>query len=267
MCGIAGFVSNQFSIGDANIDWLIELGNQSRDLKSGADSAEQLNNIVDALETHFSNLMSISTIRAACLDESVEKKIRQFAEALANHEKALTQLSEAGATELDPLIERLRDYGWQLRAEVADHANAACALASKAKDPAGTAALHVAIASEYVLRAIDRLEVRGRDSAGIAIQIDVAPNALDAFSGGARKLYDARRNDLSAGDLAIYEGAHSGNGLSVTLYTKQPILLAGLETTALRCAVQSATMLCFGLLPARRPVLVFCLIQDGLRTA
>lgn len=228
MCGIAGFVSNQFSIGNTDIDWLIALGKQAKQLKSDINDAEKLNAIIDALEAQFSNLMSINTIRAACTDESAEKNIRQFADTLANHEKILTQLSEAGSTELDPLIERLRDYGWQLRAELADHANAAAALAAKAKDPAQSTALHVAIASEYVLRAIDRLEVRGRDSAGIAIQIDLSPNALDGLSTEVRAQYDSRRSDLNAGDLAIYEEGRNDASLSVTFVYKTANLVGSL---------------------------------------
>lgn len=245
MCGIAGFVSNQFTIGDANIDWLIELGNQAKELKTDTSSAGELEEIVDALEAHFDELMSIGTIRAACLIESAEQEIRRFADILVHHEEFLTKLSEAGSTELDPLIERLRDYSWQLRAEVADHANAAVALASKANNPAKSAALHVAIASEFVLRAIDRLEVRGRDSAGIAIQIDVAPNALSALNTKARALYDARRGDLNAGDMAIYEDSRNENALSVTFVYKTANLVGRLgdNGTALRNSISNDDVL------------------------
>ena len=228
MCGIAGFVSNEFSISEADIDWLTELGARAISLETGPDSAKSLSAIIDVLEARFSDLMSINTIRVACLNESAEKKIRQFADALARHEMALTELSQAGSTELDPLIERLRDYGWQLKAELADHANAATALAAKANNTAGTAALNVAIASEYVLRAIDRLEVRGRDSAGLAIQIDVSPKALDALGDEELKSYNQRRSDLHAGDLAIYEENRSSEGLCITFVYKTANLVGRL---------------------------------------
>ena len=91
-----------------------------------------------------------------------------------------------------------------MHAELADHASAASILAAKAENLANNTALHVAIATEYVLRAIDRLEVRGRDSAGIAIQLAVGQGALDALNVEQRNVFDERCCDLNAGNLSIY---------------------------------------------------------------
>lgn len=244
MCGIAGFVSNKFSTETINLDWLIALSTRANALELNAQSADALRDIVTALEGRFSDLMSIGTMRAIALDSGLESTIRQFAETLGAHEQALTALSKAGNTELDPLIESLRDYGWQLHAELADHASTAKSLAQRAADLGSGTALHVAIAAEYVLRSIDRLEVRGRDSAGIAIQFDIDTAALDVL-GTAKAEYEARRADLNAGHLSIYQEQRDNNATSVTFVYKTANLVGRLgdNGTALRDAISGDNVL------------------------
>lgn len=239
MCGIAGFVSKEFSVKPADVQWLIDLSAEADVLDRKASSADSLSKLLDALETRFGDLMAIDTVRAACLDPNVEQQIRHFADVLASHEAALTQLSKNGNTDLDPLIERLRDYGWQLHAELADLANAANVLSAKAKQPEDGNAIHVAIACEYVLRAIDRLEVRGRDSAGIAIQIDIAPDRLSDLDAEIKAEYIERKNDLHAGHQSIYEEGRNATSTSTTFIYKTANLVGRLgdNGAALRHAI------------------------------
>ena len=245
MCGIAGFVSNGFSTDQVDTEWLTNLGIQAENLEKGASSASGLASIVDALETRFNDLMSIGMMRALALNPSLENTIRAFAAVLGDHEKTLTALSESGSTELDPLIESLRDYGWQLHAELADHARAAVSLAEKAQRPGEDTSLHLAIATEYVLRSIDRLEVRGRDSAGIAIQMDVSADAVELLNDAQLESYNWRRDDLNAGDRAIYQEAREAGGLSVTFVYKTANLVGRLgdNGTALRDGIRGDDVL------------------------
>ncbi len=245
MCGIAGFVSNGFSTEKTDIEWLTDLCAQAEMLEQGAGSAPDLVKTISALETRFNDLMSIGTMRELALDPSLEKQIRSFAMALGEHEKTLTALSESGSTELDPLIESLRDYGWQLHAELADHAKAAVNLATKAVRPTEDTSLHVAIAIEYVLRSIDRLEVRGRDSAGIAIQMDVDPTAIELLTSAQTQRYKLRRGNLNAGNMAIYQEPRDAGGLSITFVYKTANLVGRLgdNGAALRDSIRGDDVL------------------------
>lgn len=238
MCGIAGFISNEFSTETADLEWLLNLARDGKALPDGAEASESLSAIVALLEQRFSDLMSIATLRAIALDAAIESEVRALSQTLSAYEKALTALSQSGRTDLDPLIESLRDYGWQLHAELADHAMAAKKLAAKADLHSGTA-LHVAIAAEYVLRSIDRLEVRGRDSAGIAIQIDVAEGAVSSLSAELKPIFDDRRKDTHAGDMSIYQEVRNDGGISLTFVYKTANLVGRLgdNGAALRASI------------------------------
>ncbi|WP_051540688.1 SIS domain-containing protein [Ahrensia sp. 13_GOM-1096m] len=238
MCGIAGFISNEFSTETADLKWLLDLTQNGKALPDGVDAAGGLSAIVTILEQRFSDLMSIATLRAVALNADIEDSVRTLSEILSTHEKALTALSQAGRTDLDPLIESLRDYGWQLHAELADHAKAAEKLVSKAELQSSTA-LHVAIAAEYVLRSIDRLEVRGRDSAGIAIQIDVDENSVSSMSADLKTNFDKRRKDTHAGDMSIYQEVRNDGGISLTFVYKTANLVGRLgdNGAALRASI------------------------------
>ncbi|MDZ7824641.1 MAG: SIS domain-containing protein [Ahrensia sp.] len=245
MCGIAGFVSKRFSSEPVDTKWLIQLCDEAISLGSGAEAAPALQNIVANLAQNFDRLMAVATIRAIALDATLEQKLRSLAHTMGTYEKELTKLSEQGSTDLDPLIEGLRDYGWQLHAELADHANVAKNLASLAIAPHENNAYQVAISSEYVLRSIDRLEVRGRDSAGIAIQIDIDAAVLDQLGGKIAAQLDARRNDLSAGDLSIFCQNSTAGRLNITFVYKTANLVGRLgdNGAALRRSIKEDAVL------------------------
>lgn len=245
MCGIAGFVSNRFSVDPINTQWIVDLCAQAKTLPEGADAATGLSSIIKTLQQRFNDLMSVGMIRAIALDGMLEAQVRALAATLGAHEKSLTALSQAGRTDLDPLIESLRDYGWQLHAELADHAVAAKKLAVCSLNPSNDTSLHVAIVTEYVLRSIDRLEVRGRDSAGIAIQVDFGTN--DPFEGDqtTHVAFNARANDLTAGDLSIFKETRNDGGLSMTFVYKTANLVGRLgdNGTTLRASIFSDNVL------------------------
>ena len=240
MCGIAGFISNQFNNENQDIAWLLDLVKKANKLPLGAQSANNLSEIIHALHARFNDLMSIGTIRAIAENPSYDKQIRDLANRFSTHETAMLELSKKGSTELDPLIESLRDYGWQLHAELADHAKMAKKLSAKASKGEGSA-LCVAIASEFVLRAIDRLEVRGRDSAGIAIQIDINSDYTDILNATLNAAYGERCSDLHAGHMSIYEQRRPDGGISVTFVYKTANLVGKLgdNGAALREAIAS----------------------------
>ena len=225
MCGIAGFVTQTFDHSSIETDWLVALGRRTSDLAVGADAVGGLRLVIDTLEERFSELMSLSMVSAIARDPDLAAAVTDFAEALGRHGDTLGALSDKGQTELDPLIEAIRDHSWQLKAELGEHAQACAALVGAARDDGH--ALKVAIATEYVLRAIDKLEVRGRDSAGIAIQFPVDAAALDTLDAAMADALTARGGDIHGGHMAVYRDM-SGDMPVVTFTYKTANLVGSL---------------------------------------
>ena len=245
MCGIAGYVTREFSTDGIDTRFLLDLGEAVGAVEPGEGALEWLDDAVGTLKARFDAMMSIAVVRRVALDAALEAAVRRLAEGFAAHETALTALSKGGRTDLDPLIEALRDMGWQLSAELADHAAAARALVAAGTDLEGTTALHVAVATEYVLRAIDRLEVRGRDSAGIALQIDVPADRVDRLPAATAGELAARAADLHAGHRAVHATPRGKAGTTITFSYKTANLVGRLgdNGAALRAAIAADALL------------------------
>ena len=242
MCGIAGFVTTAFKIDAPDTGFIAETRAKLAAVEPGADAVEPLQAIIEVLSDRFDAMMSIGFVRETAVNAGLQSQIRKLAGQLDTHVDALTALSEAGRTDLDPLIEALRDYGWQLSSELADHAVAAYSLCD------GNATghrMHVAIAAEYVLRAIDRLEVRGRDSAGIAIQIDVPSEALVALDAAHSAKKREREAAIHADHGSVYEERRPDGGMTLTFVYKTANLVGRLgdNGAALRHAISSDALL------------------------
>lgn len=222
MCGIAGYVTRTFTRTHATTDWFHAARTALSDAPASAEGAAALAAVVDTLKARFEDLMSIAFLRQVALDAAFEADVRDFGAALAAREAELTRLSEAGRTDLDPLIEGLRDFAWQLNAEVADHAVQARSLVAAGHAADAGNSLSLAIATEYVLRAIDRLEVRGRDSAGIAIQIAVP----SASTGDMEAELALRAANVHADHLAVYVTAFE-TGMQVLTFVYKTANLVG----------------------------------------
>lgn len=200
MCGIAGFVTRDLVTLAGDVSWIRDIADRLEAAPPGADATDALSSVIALLHERFIDLMSLSTHRAIISDQDLFKRFRAIADSLSQHEAALVELSKAGRTDLDPLIEGLRDYAWQIRHELFGHIDGVGALMGTHRDGA---ALGVAFATEHVLRAIDRLEVRGRDSAGITVQL--ALTGFDPASLPAALADDlqARMADTGTGHRAV----------------------------------------------------------------
>ncbi|QKV19509.1 SIS domain-containing protein [Oricola thermophila] len=215
MCGIAGFVTGAFDARQADTGWLAALSAEISAAPPGLAAVETLQAAVGTLEERFADLMSFDTGLAVAFDGEFRRKAVALADAFKAQVEALTELSRSGRTDLDPLIESLRDYEWQIREElVAQTGEAVALMPADMKSLDGNAA-KVALATEHVLRANDRLEVRGRDSAGIAIQIQVPQTAIAALSAELKAEYEKRSAALHADHLAVY--FHENGGATATL--------------------------------------------------
>jgi len=242
MCGIAGFVLGDVSRQAADVSWLTRLAERVAALSPGAAAAPGLAEVVAELHEGFCALMSLATHRGIVADAALRGRIEALAAALVAHEAALVALSREGRTDLDPVVEGLRDFSWQLREELIGHIDRVAALAP---DGAGDAALGVAFAVEHVLAAIDRLEVRGRDSAGVVVQMTLprfdAENLSQYLPPALADELATRRGDLHAGHRAVslLTTPRGGAVASIVYKTANLIGRLGDNGAALRGAIRT----------------------------
>ncbi|WP_421854677.1 SIS domain-containing protein [Oricola sp.] len=243
MCGIAGFISRDFGTTGQDTRWLMELSREITALPVGSEAAEALGGAVKSLQERFGELMSFSVAETIIGDDGFRAEVIALADALAAQTEALTELSRQGRTELDPLIESLRDYEWQLREELVAQAGMAASLI--AASASGGNAVKVALGTEFVLRSIDRLEVRGRDSAGIAIQLRLPATALDEIAADVAVELSERCTRFHAEHGAVYVHDNGGEQRTVTFVHKTANLVGRLgdNGTALREAIRADRLL------------------------
>ena len=245
MCGIAGFVTGDFGRSQAETGWLGALSAQVTAMPEGLDAVDTLQKAVEMLEKRFADLMSFATGTAVAFDGDFRARVIALADAFRAQTAALTELSKKGRTDLDPLIESLRDYEWQIREELVAQTDEAVSLMPGEMNSLDGNAMKVALAAEHVLRANDRLEVRGRDSAGIAIHILIPEGALDALPDDLKSDFDARRATLHAGHLSVYLHENGGGNRTLTFVYKTANLVGRLgdNGAALREAIRGDRLL------------------------
>ncbi|TWB75611.1 glucosamine--fructose-6-phosphate aminotransferase (isomerizing) [Nitrospirillum amazonense] len=168
MCGIAGFLGNRNWTRTADLSWLKAVA----DRLAQAGEPAAIDAALDDLVAHFTDLMAFPTHMAAVADTAATALLTAVADRIDALETMLRSGEAARDVAVERTAERLRDYSWQLRTEVLGNIGRTLALL-----PDGAAATRpqhaVAWAAEQVLENLDRLEVRGRDSAGIALQITI----------------------------------------------------------------------------------------------
>jgi glutamine---fructose-6-phosphate transaminase (isomerizing) len=242
MCGIAGFIANRAFLDVADIAWFDEVASVIAAAQDG--DVEALRPPLDQLFERFSQMMSFATGAALAADERALATARRIGAGLRRHEAALVALSGAGRTDVDPTIERLRDLAWQVEQELLGAIARVSALL-----PAGQAASRnqrfAAWGTEIVLQAIDRLEVRGRDSAGIAIQM-VLSRGFDrsALPAALAAEWSRRCADPHAGHQAIQMAVTAAGQTVATFIYKTARLIGRLgdNCTALREALTADTL-------------------------
>ncbi len=181
MCGIASFLSNGFWRETADTQWVFKLAAEFSD---AVESSELLdaNPPLDELAGNFDELMSFGLHMQLLSDpetlqalESIRESIRTLRNAVA------VRLEKDVRTDaLEALLERLEDYHWQLDREVLSNLDRVRALmpSSLATDTEARDRHFLAWGMEQVLESIDKLEVRGRDSAGVAVTF-IVPEGVD----------------------------------------------------------------------------------------
>ncbi len=96
--------------------------------------------------------------------------------------KKSANLSSSDAKTISLRLEKLHDIGWCLKKEIADNITAISKLAIGLENPERTEGLAVFKRINAVLNSIDRLEVRGRDSAGISVIFTFTKQEFENFN-------------------------------------------------------------------------------------
>ncbi len=180
-------------------------------------------------------------------------RLDQLDAAAATEEHRIEALGAAPSDELERanagLIE-LRDALWALRH---DRLRTAQAVANLAAGETGRAALGAYLAIQQSLSALDRLEVRGRDSAGIHLL--VWGHGLDLDDPALRSMIAARSGDplFTSGSVRV-----AGDVLSFVYKAAAEIGELGDNTRALRGAITADALLRLALRHPEARLSVLC---------
>jgi glucosamine--fructose-6-phosphate aminotransferase (isomerizing) len=238
MCGIAGFVANDAFKQAEDVSWISGLAKALEAAPAG--ETEALKPCLDDLFGRFARMMSFSTYAELAENAANLASAQALGSALRRHEQALLELSAAGRTDVDPVIERVRDLAWQVQNELVAGIGRIGALLPQAAPTRPQR--FAAWGTEMVLQAIDRLEVRGRDSAGIAIQLTLEPSfdAAELPESLTAEL-TARSSDPHAGHGAVaIVPAPGGRTVATFLYkTARLIGRLGDNCAALRESIRT----------------------------
>lgn len=219
MCGIAGFVLDSLSepTHEVTSHWwmsarLAEL-EQMQDLQRAVGV---LPDFVASLVDQFSQLMSSRT----CYELSRSPECRQTARELSAHmseaASALAKQGLSGNGAMEAVAESLEDMSWQIGEELIGLTERIELLLKGVPNSSGYGVFRVAYAVESVLTSIERLEVRGRDSAGIVISFTIPSHLAATVAGdlkgeedavGSARAFYASINDESCAVSAVYKTA------------------------------------------------------------
>jgi glutamine---fructose-6-phosphate transaminase (isomerizing) len=132
-------------------------------------------------------------VGAPDLAAAVDRIMADIGSEVTRLDASLDQTTPLVGTELESLnagMVRVKDAAWAIGR---DRLRNAAAVADLARPGAGPAAIEAFTSVQVALSAIDRLEVRGRDSAGLHLLI--SEHALDLDTTGIRALLEPRARD------------------------------------------------------------------------
>ncbi len=243
MCGIAGFLSNEAWKSDSNLGWVQKITESLDKIYRESSDMGKLRNSVNYLIEKFDELMTFPFhFELACKSDFYSQ-----IEGLANLlEKILAHLAGETPTEdVESLQQDIGDLIWQIRAEVLQNVSRTNQLMNPrllAKSP-NRSQRFVAWSIEKVLENIDRLEVRGRDSAGIAVQclIDQNTRLPQVPELGKERLLGKRSRIVDGVKIGFNGNQLDSKGFVLTFIYKVANLVGRLgdNTSHLRKAVRN----------------------------
>ena len=258
MCGIIAIVRRRASRpvpGAADVTTLVEvaasvlaegaaaasrsaLAGMAGTLEAAADQLHEANRLLGGVPGLRLLLSSPATVA------TVEEFIEAAAAAVADMEGRLDADTSLDSGELEHLNEqlvRVRDGLWAVghdRLRTAGTVSDLLAAVGLAPEGASTAAVEAYLSVHQALSALDRLEVRGRDSAGLHLLI--SGHGLDPADPAVAEALERRAGDESfgSGSVRLVDGV-----LSIVHKTAAEIGELGDNTAALRAAVASDDLL------------------------
>ena len=178
MCGIAAFLST------LTWDRTCDAGpfrSVAQDLSQAVAGGQDglVEGALDRLAGLFPELGSFALHRLLATDPAALALFRSLgADLSALLQSARDRIAAQGRSEaLERTQERLADYTWQIQNEVLGTVDKVAGLAPSPLSALTPAQHFLAWSAEIVLQSIDKLEVRGRDSAGISILLALTDRA------------------------------------------------------------------------------------------
>ncbi len=239
MCGIAAFLSSEAwaSPGDLTAFRLVEAGLAGDPDWQGVAAA------LDRLADSFLALNSFAIHAAIATDPQAEALFTALAARLgALRERAAAEIAERGRTDaVEQVKERLSDYLWQVQNEVLGNVGRVARLLPLPAAEAGRPRQFLAWAAETVLQSLDKLEVRGRDSAGIGIvlELDGAAAPESGLSAALKAELAARldEDETAARQMLLGRTAAGNWALRATYKVANLVGRLGDNGAALRAAI------------------------------
>ena len=225
-----------------------------------ADLAQQLGPPAERLDAANQLLGGVPGLRLLLESPEVADTLSGLIDAATASVAALearldtdTSLDPAEVERLNQQLVRVRDGLWALGRDRLGAAHAVSELLAAVQLTAGSApaAVEACLSIHQALTALDRLEVRGRDSAGLHLL--VSGHRLDRDDPAVAAALESRGQDSSfgSGSARLVDGV-----LSIVHKTAAEIGELGDNTAALRAAVASDRLLAAALASAEARVLV-----------
>src|SRR4051794_25701624 len=246
MCGIIGVVASRSTRAvPAMVDLLAQAETVTRTLSEAAATRKTdglittLDDVSDALATVDSALRGGAGLRGLLEDPERTDALDRALDQAGRYVDALdelieTQVGPASIEAANAAMIRLRDLCWAIREDRVANARAVEQLAGP---DAGGGTIECYAAIELAMSGLDRLEVRGRDSAGLHVQVTghgldlSAPDVVDAITG---------RDDPLFGSRAV---RNVGGALSFVYKAASEIGRLGDNGAALRAAIRDDQLL------------------------
>ena len=267
MCGIVAIVrrpSTRPAPDAAHVIGMVEAASvaltEAGSAAGGHPDAQELESAAERLHTANELLGGVSGLRLLLQSPEVADALRALSDAATASVAALEAQLDADASldpaELEHLNEqlvRVRDGLWALGRDRLGAALAVSKLLAGMQLTAGSApaAVEACLSIHQAMTALDRLEVRGRDSAGLHLL--VSGHGLDRDHPSVTEALESRGHDSSfgSGSVRLVDGV-----LSIVHKTAAEIGELGDNTAALRAAVASDRLLAAALAFAQARVLV-----------
>ena len=250
MCGIASFLSNRLWTEPSDTSWLASLEDGFKKAAGGDDLMAAKAPLED-LAARFYDLMAFGLHYQLVADKETRGTLESIRDIIRNLRNAAAVKLEQGprTDELEALREQLDDYLWQIEQEVLENVKRTLAImpSAIAEDVEARDKHFLSWGIEQVLESIDKLEVRGRDSAGVAVAF-ILPEGVDpeaALDAGQKAELEARSSIANADTRQVLlRKLDDGRTVCRFLYkVAQLVGQLGDNGAVLREAIQSDSLL------------------------